>query len=229
MNKVKMNDSVFEALFRQAVFDNVDERIASLPSEDALENEVVLSKRHIARMKRLLSNYERREHMKVITPWVRRTSAAVFLTVAVVFGALMTSGDVRAAVTQTIIQWFKEFTLFTSTGTTAPSAFLEPEYIPEGFIELDRTEDEQQLNIIFKNQNDSFMVFIASATDATSFIDSETMVYRELIVSEIQYYVFDATDTTKDSKVVWEIYGNRYIIIAPLTIDELIKTAQAVK
>jgi len=81
-------DSIFDALFAQAVIDNFYEEYSSLPSLGEMSGEYTFSKKHEKRMKALFVGEVRKERIGTFIK-VSRKIAAAFLIILMITGALM--------------------------------------------------------------------------------------------------------------------------------------------
>ena len=223
-----IDDSVFEALFRQAVIDNFNEELDSLPPDEELARLYTLSAEHEARMQRLFAREVRRDRAKAAVKWSKRAVAVFVIAVTIVFGALMSVPQVRAAVVETITEWYEQFVRFTSNAPDAEKTNLEPGYIPEGFSEIVRDEGEMMTIIIYENDEMSIIFQSTRASDSIS-VDNENSNYERLLFKGFEYHVFDSTAYGGESAVVWDINGQRYTISAAISIRELLDIAWSIK
>jgi len=72
MNKRKVNDMVFEALFRQAVVDDFNEQIDSIPPKEQLAKIYSFSPEFEVRMKKLFAKNRRKDFAKAIMLYSRK-------------------------------------------------------------------------------------------------------------------------------------------------------------
>jgi hypothetical protein len=227
MENDKKKDSMFEALFRQAVVDNFERELQALPSEVELAETIVFSERHISIMRKMFARDNRNERFKTIVKWSRRIAAIVLLTISLLFGALMTVQEIRASVVDTVIKWFEQFTLFTSHGTINSLAHVEPSYIPEGYIETDRMETDEMISIIYMDSYGETLSFLVVPLDSHILVDNEEMTYAQIIVGDVTYYVFSADVDDKHNSIVWEAQGNMHSVSALLSVETLLRVAQS--
>lgn len=229
MNKLYISDNLFEALFRQAVIDNFNRELAKIPSEEELSKSITFSAQHELRMKKLFIYINRKYWIKSALKQAKKIAVIIILTIFILFGALMTMPNVRASVTETFILWFDQFTKFISNKTNISSEPLEPSFIPEGYAESERIEFDDFLSILYMNDSGDILLFSVSAANNSVSMDNEGRVYRETIIDGIAYHIFDGSTNKKDSDVVWEYGGYRYLISAPLSTSQLLKMASSVE
>lgn len=152
--------------------------------------------------------------------WTKR--AAVF------FGALMTLANVRAVVAETVIRWFSRHTEFTSPeqapGQTAIRA--EPAYIPEGFAEIGRFEEDFVKNITYTTSEGGILVFAGLDASGSVSANNEDVEYRQVIVGDTVYHTFTAVTEDVESTVVWDMDGIRFSVGSALPMEELLRMAQ---
>lgn len=226
MNKLYMSDHFFEALFRQAVTDNFNRELAKIPSEEELSETITFSPRHVKRMKKLFVNDNRKEQIKSSLILLKKIVAIIIITTSILFGLLMTVPSVRAAVSETLILWFDKFTKFISRPAGSESKIMEPSYIPEGYVESKRVEVDNFLSIVYTNNSGDLLYFTAIG-DSIS-LDNENREYIEMTIENINYHIFDGSDSEKESDITWEYGGFRYLINAQFSKEQLIKIALSV-
>lgn len=229
MSKLYISDHLFEVLFRQAVIDNFNRQLAKIPCEEELSKTIAFSARHELRMKKLFVYNNRKERIKAVLKWVKKIAAIIVLTISILFGTLMTVPDVRAAVTETLIFWFDQFSKFISTETVIKMERLEPSYIPEGYVESERIEIDNFLSILYVNNSGDILSFTVVSADDSVSADNENRVYSEITIENINYHIFDGSANEKDSDIIWEYGGYRYLISAPIPMEKLLKMALLVK
>lgn len=227
-----MKDVIFEALFRQAVIDRFEEELAAVPSNDELSRLYSFSEKHILKMRKLFSSDRRIMRAAAFAKWTKRTAAAIVITTTVLFAALMFVPEVRAAVVNTIIEWYEEFTKFTSKGQppSEPHAWI-PEYVPEGYAEIGRTSSAGMISIDYQDTSGNLLFFISSPSDNSLSVNNEDVEYRKEVLDGVEYYIFEGAAADQYNAVICEIDGRQYRLSAEgvLPVDELIKILQSVK
>ncbi|MCL2627085.1 MAG: DUF4367 domain-containing protein [Oscillospiraceae bacterium] len=225
MTSEQVNNSVFEALLRQAVIDNFNEQLDSFNIEDYSPEEYTFSPEHEKRMKALFAGDKRKDKLRSITKWSKRVAAFIVITVTILFGSLMFVPEVRAVVFETVIEWFDKFVRFSSDAPDIEKTNLEPTYIPNGFQEDFRDSNDIATLIVYSN-SDGFSIFYhASLESAQHSVDSDGYVYELKHINGIDYHFFNAFEAEDDNIIIWEAKGYRYNIGSPISIDELLKIA----
>lgn len=224
------NDHLFDALFRQAVIDNYEEELSTIPTEKELSALYSYSAAHTARMKRLFLQAERHEMLRSVIKWTTRCAAVVIVGAIVLFGALMTVPEVRATVKSVIIEWHEQFTKFISgQDSTQESQEWEPSYVPKGFVEDERYGDFGRLTIRYSDSKGNTLAFTyIDQSDAIS-VDNENRDFYEIESAGTIYYVFEAQTSEKGSSVLWDKGGYRFIIEGQSPVSELLNIAKSVK
>ena len=223
-------DHLFEALFRQAVIDNYEEELSMIPSEDELSKQYLFSDLHIAQMKRLFLQAERRERLQAVTKWARRCAAVIIAGTLILFGALMTVPEVRATVTSVIVEWFEQFTKFTSE-QDSPQELQEwePSYLPEGFAEDERYGDFGRGTIRYSDSQGNRIAFTYVAQDDSVSVDNENRHYYEVNEAGTLYHVFKSETPDKLSTVVWDQEEYRFSVDGQISGIELLNIAKSIR
>lgn len=225
-----INDHIFEALFRQAVIDNYEEELSGIPSEEVLSGLYSFSDMHAARVKKLFLHEERVKRFQAAIKWARRSVAVIIASVLVVSGALATVPEVRAAVKAVIVEWFGQFTKFTS-GREAlqETQEWEPSYVPDGFTEDERYGDFGRRTIRYSDADGKAMTFTyISQSDSVS-LDNEERSFSNIEMAGVTYYTFEAETSDKESSIIWDSDEYRFTVSGQLPVEELLKIAESVK
>lgn len=224
-----INDSVFGALFRQAVIDNFLEELNSLPPDEELAKFYTFSPEHEARMQRLFSREARKKRVHTAVRWSRRAAAVIVIAAAVLFAALMFVPQVRAEVSRTITEWYSQFVRFTSNAPDTKKTNLEPKYIPEGFNEILRDDLEMISAVIYENKEGLLIVFQSSLESGSLSLDNENSIYDTQKIDGVEYHVFTTTVEDGENHLVWAIDGQRYLVSSVLPIDVLFAIAMSIE
>ncbi len=113
MNKRKVNDMVFEALFRQAVVDDFNEEIDSIPPNEQLAKIYSFSLEFEVRMKKLFAKNRRKDFAKAIMFYSRKIASILIIVLGLLFSTLLFNTEVRATVGKVLVEWYEKFTSFT--------------------------------------------------------------------------------------------------------------------
>ena len=230
MSNSRVHEGIFEALFGQAVIDNFYEELNSLPPDEELAKQYTFSQAHEMRMKKLFAKDDRRDMLQNAAKWSRRFAAAIAIVVTLLFVSLMTVPKVRAVVVQTLTEWYEQFVRFTSNVPESEKKNLEPEYIPDGFVEIIREETHMLVTIIYMDVNeDQIITFLSARASASTSVDNEDKDYTILEISGIDYHLFTSLDSSGENSIVWEMSGQRYSIMSTISVEALKKMAISVR
>ena len=229
MSNSQANESIFEALFTQAVIDNFDEYLESLSQDDKLSSHCIFSADHEKRMSTLFAREKRKINITAASKWVKRVAAVIFIAVSILFGSLMFVPEVRATVIDTVVEWFDQFTRFTSRSTEATKSNLEPTFIPEGFIEEYRYKTDFQTIILYINNYGIEIDFMSTPINAQHSVDNEGYEYEVVRYNTIDYHIFTSIDLEKVNFIIWEEEGARFQVGSTISMDILFVIALSVK
>jgi len=223
------NDRLFDALFSQAVIDNYEDEIRSIPSESELAKLYTFSDLHTARMEKLIRSAERFEKMQTTIKWIRRSAAVMVVALTVLFGALMTVSDVRAVIVKTVIEWFDKFTKFTSEQAD-PDEMEEwaPSYIPEGFLETARDNFAGMLTISYENEN-TVIDFTCVVASGSISVDNENQNYFIVEEKDTTYHIFENREIGEMNIIVWDQESYRFSIKSLLPVSDILQVAKSVE
>jgi hypothetical protein len=137
MDIMRMDDNVFEALFRQAIIDEYNKEIESIPQKSKLISLVSLSPEFDKRMKKLFLQDRRKDILTKIEYYGKRVAVVFLLVITIISFILLTNPEVRAAIKNVLIEWYDKYTSIIfrgqETNDTGDIKEFVPEYLPEGF------------------------------------------------------------------------------------------------
>ena len=234
MNIKQMDDKVFEALFRQAVIDDYNEEIEGIPQRKDLMKIISFSPEFELRMKKLFVRDRRRNAFIMSVYYGRRVAAVFILAVTILSIVLLTNSEVRAAIKNTIIEWYDKYTSIIFHGKDKGNDLNDIEefifeYIPEGFVE---SWNEKQGNITDMEYIDDVgtTIYISCWPDSNSTnisIDNENHTIERTTIKGYEAYIAEATNEDFDNGVIWSMEGYKFTIWSKLSIKELIKIAES--
>lgn len=103
-------DSLFEAVFGQAVIDNHRRELKEIPSGEELTKIHTFSQTHEARMKKLFAEDRRKGAFGQVSKWMKRTAAAIAVIALLLSGIVLSSQHGREAVRKTFIELHEKLT-----------------------------------------------------------------------------------------------------------------------
>ena len=232
MNRKVIGGAVFEALVRQAVIDNYDRELDDIPPREELESMFSFSDRHEAMMKALFCRDARRVKAKKVADVSKRMAAGFVLAVAVLFGLLMTSTTVRAAVGDTLVEFFDQFVSIRYQGEAEPdlASEWEPEYLPEGFTFQEKETLAAVVALTYRNDNGVIMTLdYSTAPRNVVYSDNEYTGYTSVYRDGTEYRILEAESNDFSTKIMWEEEKYYFILASKHDSDELLNTALSVQ
>jgi hypothetical protein len=221
----QLRESVFDALFKQAVIDNFYDELNLVTQNSDLTEQYNVSAAFEKRMDALFAKEKQKASLTTFAIWCKRVAAVVVITASILFSSLMLVPEVRAVVVETVIEWFEQFARFTSGSIETTAPFLEPVFIPDGFWEEYRYSDDVRTTILFINSYDVLLFFDASLSASQLSVDSEGHEYEKRQINNTVYHVLIAIDIGKENKIIWDIDGNRYFLSSEIPIEDLFQMA----
>lgn len=233
MNEKQMDNSVFEALFRQAVIDDYNKEIDSIPSREKLQEIISFSPEFELRMKKLLLNERRKEHLQKFSNYLKKAAAILVIVTTVTFSILLFSPDVRAAVKNTVIEWYDKFTSFIFQGEktdTREHKEWRPQYIPAGYLEITVEKIGRATDIEYANDEGNVIHFSyrPEENDTTINVDNENHTIESKIINGYDTFIIKAMKDDIENGIIWSMDGYTFNIWSVLPVDELIKVTQSI-
>jgi len=224
-----LNDSLFEAMLSQALKDFFVQELNELPSEEELSETVSISELQEARMKKLFAKAERQERIQAAMKWTRQAAAVVVVVITVLFGSLMITRDVRAAVISTVVHWADGITHFFTNGANLELAAMEPKFIPDGYTESAKVRTEDLIAITYTDSSGSIILLRAIPANSSLEINIVDMEYEQILIKNVIYHVFQSELAGKLNYIVWDTHDRRYYVGAQLPVEQLLEIAQSLK
>lgn len=229
----QMDDSVFEALFRQAVIDDYNDELNSIPPREKLMETISFSKEFERKMKKLFSRDERREFLKSVLNYSTRVAAIFAVTITILFGLLLLNKEVRAAVKNTVIEWYDKFTsiiFHNEDSTTDENKEWKPGYLPSGYNDGSVETLGRIINIEFVNdQGDTIRFSYRPGSGFTNIsVDDENHIMENDTINGYTAYILRATDSSFENGITWSMNGYIFSIWSRLPVDELKMIAQSI-
>lgn len=226
----KINTAYSDALIRFAVIENHKRELDAIPAREELEHKYSFSPEHEARMEELFAG-ARRAKIRPLR-FVQRIAAAIFIAVTLLFGALMTDSEVRAAVWNAVVEWFPQFTSFTfdtSGGGDTSEHQWRPTFIPHGYTEVGCEMVGEITYFDYTDADGNMLYFWYSNADISSAAsDNERREYSLVLNDGIEYHTFKG-NATVNSSIIWEIEGSVFTLTSVADFDELLKMAFSVE
>jgi len=235
MNNKQVNDSIFEALFRQAVVDDYTDEIDSIPPNEELAKTLSFSPGFELKMKKVFARDRRKDIFTAFIKHTKRVAVFVLILTTLLSGALLAHPEVRAAVGNVIVQWFEKFTSFTyHSGVSEEDSVVKhfrPQFLPNGFSESEALDLESMMLIIYSDGSDGIIYLQYSLGDDTSMsvaVDNEYTEIKEVIMYGSKALII--TDLIGDGMngVVFMLDGYVINIKSNLPIDVVVQIAESV-
>jgi len=222
------NKALSEALLRQAVIDDHTNELDAIPPAAELRRMYAFSARHEVRMRALFKKEKRKERGTAIFKAARRVAVLILATCTLLFGAFLTNAEVRAAVHDTIVEWFEKFTRY-SYNEDIPveeGSAWELGYLPEGYA-IGYIHSPKMID--FENAVGDIIAFQYSTASSISFgIDNEHSTYEIVVNDEQAYNLHTSISDDYPSYVVWQQDGYAFCLDGYVSSDELLKMAYSI-
>ena len=227
MADINISDIVFDAMLKEAVTANFNEKMKNMPPEEELRKLYPFSEVHIHKMKAIFRTERRRETLKKIIPSVKAAVIIVCVIAACALATLMANPDVRAAARDAIVRFFKGYTSigFTDDENTQKEARnFKLGYVPEGYELINSSEFGENVNHMYMDENENMLVFYVGPP-GTFLVDDEQHSFRIKTHGGVDYYIFESFTDDIYSTIVWAQDGFSFSIFGLVPFDELFEAA----
>lgn len=229
----KIDDSVFEALFRQAIIDEYNEEIDSIPPKEELIKTVTFSPEFELRMKRLFAREKRKGYYKKALSYSKRVAAVFVITTTIIFGMLLFNPEVRADVKNTVVEWYDKFTSFIFQSEASDTSKINewrPKYLPTGYYEniVEKLGKSTNIEYVDSQGNIVYLSYRPEGNNTNISVDNENHEIESETINGQEAFIARATSEEFENGVIWSMEGYTLSLWSKLPIDELIKIAQSV-
>ena len=232
MNRNQVNDTVFEALFRQVIIDKFNEEIDSIPSNEQLSKKYSFSPEFEIRMKKLFEKDRRNNFIKTSMTYSRRVASILIIILGLMFSTLLFNTRVRAAVGKVLVEWYEKFTSFTFRDDEVINEIKDwnLKYLPEGYIQNKYEVLGRITNIEFKNnEGDKIRFFYRPENSIINIsVDNENHEIDSCLVLGNVGYSISAIKKEFDNGIIWNMDDHTFNLWGKLSRDELKKMAEAI-
>lgn len=232
MNKDQVNDVVFEALFRQAVIDDFNEEIGSIPTNEQLAVIYSFSSEFEMRMKKLFVKDRRRSFVKTAMYFSRRVASILIIVLGLLFGTLLFNTEVRATVGKILVEWYEKFTsfIFIDDEVINEKKDWTLKYLPEGYVQENHEILGSITNIEFiNNKGDKIRFSYRPENSITNIsVDNENHEIDSCIILNNEAFSITAVDDRFDNGIIWNMDGHTFNLWGKISINELKKIAESI-
>lgn len=230
MNKDQVNDVVFEALFRQAVIDDFNEEINSIPTNEQLAKKYSFSPKFEMRMKKLFTKNRRKSLTKAFILYSRKVASIFIIVLGLLFGTLLFNTEVRAAVGKVLVEWYEKFTSFTFRDDEIIGEKKEWTlgYLPEGYVQESYEVLGRVTSMEFTNtKGDKIRFYYGPEESITNIsVDNENHEINSSVILNNEAFSISAIDEGFDNGIVWNMEGHTFNLWGRIQMDELKKVAE---
>lgn len=225
MSHDKKFTTLTESILKAAVIENHNREMEVMPTEKECSLLIKYSYEHEEKMKRLFIQENRNEILKKVINISKKIAVVFLITLSILISFLLTKPQVRAAVWETILEWYDTFTRIQYSGDPVTDSFIQwrPTYIPKGYQENEVTTFANTTLIIYTNRVGESITLEYSLSNGSSMaIDNEHSNYRLEIIEDIKLHIFEATSSDFPSNITCEKSGYCFVITSFIVVDELL-------
>jgi hypothetical protein len=226
MNNI--GDIALDAMIKEAVIANFEERMAAMPSEEQLRKGYTPSPEHVRKMKKLFAWEKRRDFRRKVMPITKAAAVILCVTTTVMFAALMFAPEVRAAVYGTFVRFFEGFAQVEfsetpeTTDRTADSFRLG--FFPHGYELMVREELNEGIFTVYSDAEGNLLFFEFHPLDSPAF-DTDHREYRAEFHFGIVFHIFESSNMDNHSNISWEQGGFMFNLTGIIPVSELLEMA----
>jgi len=226
------NDTIFEALFRQAVIDDLNDEINSIPSNEQLTKLYSYSPEFEIKMEKIFIKDSRKDFAKTVLLYSKRVASIFIIVLGMLFSTLLFNTEVRAAVGKVLVEWYERFTTFTFEDNKVIGEKKEWTlgYLPEGYVQEDYEVLGRITSIEYRNNQDDKIRFTYTPEGSVKNIavDNENHEIGSCVILGNEAFSVAALDDKFDNGVIWNMDGHTFDLWGKIPMDELKKVAESI-
>lgn len=198
--------------------------MSEIPEEEELDHQ--FSRRFCRKMKALIKYERRTPRERAVYRGMKLAFATLAVVLLVVFGSAMSVQAYRYRFVEFIVEVLEDLTSYSvqekaPTGETAD--LVEPGYVPKGYEEIERVENNWGCSIVYSNENGERIFYRQEYLNLfTYFWDTETSIVREEHIGKQIVTVIDEDD-------MWTVYWNDEEYLYSITGDDMLKLEKLLK
>lgn len=227
MGKV-WDDDVFEAMLKAAVIQESLDEIENYPPSEELARYVVSEARDYKIRKMIMHYWHKRRMIKALR-YTKKIASVFLIVLGFSFLVLLSFDEVRAAFHKVIIQIYEKYILFEyKTSVERPSNPIELGYLPDGYFETERIDNDYEMSVLYENQEGDYII-ISYAVELNVTIDNEHYVIADVLINDAEGNYFASSDVDFANQLIWYDEEGYYWIMSYLDKEEILKIAKNIK
>lgn len=200
-----------------------------IPAEEELNHQF---SRWFCRKMKAMIKYERRTpRERAVYRGLKVAFATLAVILLVAFGSVMSVKAYRYRIIEFFVEVLEELTTYSvqeekPTGDTAD--LVEPSYVPAGYEETERLEDNRGCSVEYRNEEGDIILYRQKTLSMyVHFWDTETCVVSEAYIGKQKVDMIEESDIWT---VYWtdETYAYSVAGTKPLEQNELLKMARSI-
>lgn len=226
-----MTEADLDRMMRKVLFDAI-----ALEEKDADDSETAFqpSRHHTRQMQRMLKNplHWARNRNRGALSKTARWVAVILLFITLSFSLVMLfSAPARAAFERWVVEWYQTHIVYRFSGKAENLPRYELSDLPEGFVELERTETSTFADVIYGKETGeliSFSYMVMNQGGATVFVPNGDSV-SEVMVGKNQGRLFIPQDPESLTKLTWidDEAGVQFTVAAELDEPDIVRMAES--
>lgn len=231
MMNSELNDRIFDAMLEVACKEIMDERLAEWDAANTEPHE--FSPEFEKKMKKTIRSYSHRLRMKSLKKALKRVAIVIVCIMVSGFIFTMSVQALRARFFNTIVEVTEKYIGFTfkSSDDQPPKDMIRPEYIANGYSEIEVEDSLSGVNIYYANEAGEEIRFhqVEKNESFRMAIDNEhSLPPYYLHYNDIAVQVYEKNIDGYSSFLIWESTDTFYMIAGPADISELCKMVESI-
>lgn len=229
----KLNDAILDAYINLALEENMRKELQDIPPKEELDKMFPVQKKY--RNKILKAIKKNKHNGSTFAVYLKRVAVIALICFSSLFGGLLTNQNVRAAIKETVLEWYDKYIRFNFEASIDDNNFptavndVDIQYIPDGFnIEYQDDAVNSKQFIYFNEEGNELVVDIMQNNVGAIMVDNENQTYEELIINDRNVHFFYDNEENYGIGIV----GNNKCVVSVqghLPREELLKIFENIK
>ncbi|WP_411678027.1 DUF4367 domain-containing protein [Caproicibacter sp.] len=236
VNKAKLNRELFEAMLKEAVNENFEKEVQSLPSEAALAD-CELSSGTKRRIESMIREARMKSLLRRVRAVTKRVAVLLAIMIPVSLGSLLSVEASRNAIFNQIMNWKSNNVDIHYQGTSSSQSgsesdnILKPQYLPEGFVEVQTIQVGRETVTKYQDKKETtiYLHQCSLAGEGLLSVDTEHTTREEIELQGEKALLFSAKSPGETSYLIWSNQSRSFLLSSVIDPEQLIKIAQSIE
>lgn len=229
MEKIREESMYDKAAMRVILQPLIDEELAEFDELNKIPHEY--SGEFLYRLKRIFRNDKIKRGCRIAAKWARKVAVCLAVVITLALVACAAIEPIRERIANAFVTWYEKYNDIVFEMSDEVGVPMQPTYIPEGYNEVYRYEFENDLTLVYENDEMMCYIFDRSINREgfEHLIDNEKRTMEEIDWRGGKAIYFKPIYDNIEYSMMWEENGYIYDVCVDVSEEELLRFAESVK